>query len=52
VAVAAERSPAPLADDVGALAELVHAGRTPGDEIAQRIAAGGPLAALTEDVDE
>jgi len=29
----------------------VLAGRTPGDEIAQRIAADGPLAALGEDAD-
>jgi len=51
VSVGAHRCPAPLAAEVGELAELVLAGRTPGDEIAQRIAADGPLAVLGEDAD-
>jgi len=51
VTVAAQRCPAPLAAEVGELAELVLAGRTPGDEIAAQIAASGPLAPLAGGAD-
>ena len=51
VTVAAERGPAPLAGELGALAELVLAGESPGDGIARQIAAAGPLAVLAEPAD-
>ncbi len=46
VEVAAARCPAPLKADVEAYAELLHRGRTPGDELEAAIRADGPLAAL------
>jgi glutamate--cysteine ligase len=48
VAIAAERAPAELRDEVCAYAELVESGRSPGDLVAERIAAAGPLAVLRE----
>jgi len=51
LAVAADRGPAELAADVDALAELVAAGRSPGDLLAERIAAVGPVSALLEAAD-
>ncbi len=48
VTVAAERCPPELRPDLDAYAELVAAGRTPGDEVRERAAAGGPLTVLTE----
>jgi len=48
LAVAAERAPAPLAAAVADLAELVTAGRSPGDLIAERIAEIGPQATFEE----
>ena len=48
VSAAADRCPPELAADVGRLAELVAAGRSPGDEVRARIDADGPLAVLEE----
>jgi glutamate--cysteine ligase len=48
-AVAADRAPAGLAQDVAALADLVAAGRSPGDELAQRIQGSNPLRVLEEE---
>jgi glutamate--cysteine ligase len=48
VAIAADRAPAALAGTVADLAELVGSGRSPGDLLADRIAAIGPRAALEE----
>jgi glutamate--cysteine ligase len=47
--VAAERAPARLAADLAALAELVGHGRTPGDELHERVRATGPLRLLEEE---
>jgi ergothioneine biosynthesis glutamate--cysteine ligase EgtA len=49
LAAAAAAAPVELRDVVAAYAELVERGRTPGDEIADRIALHGPLAILKEE---
>jgi len=46
--VAARRAPAVLAPDVEAYADLVAAGRSPGDAVQERARRGGALAALVE----
>ena len=46
--IAAERAPASLATAVADLAELVDAGRCPGDLLSERIAEVGPRAAFAE----
>jgi ergothioneine biosynthesis glutamate--cysteine ligase EgtA len=46
VEVAVDRAPVELKADMEAYAELVVAGRTPGDEIRERAEADGPLAVL------
>lgn len=51
LAVALERCPDGLAGGVGAYAELVDRGRTPGDEVRDRITATDPLTALLEEAD-
>jgi len=48
LAIAACRVPAPLATAVADLADLVESGRSPGDLLAERIAAIGPHAAFEE----
>jgi len=48
LAIAAERAPAALAGAVADLADLVESGRSPGDLLAERIAAVGPHAAFEE----
>ncbi len=48
--VAAARCPSGLRDRVGDYAELVAAGRSPGDELAGRAAQTSPLRALEEEV--
>jgi len=47
--IAVERAPADLRADVEAYAELIEQGRTPGDEVSDRITLRGPLAVLEED---
>jgi glutamate--cysteine ligase len=49
VEVAARRCPPELAGAVEAYAELVAAGRTPGDELRERAEATSPLAVLEEE---
>jgi glutamate--cysteine ligase len=49
--VAAERAPAPLAEDLAALADLVARGRGPGDELHARAQEVGPLRLLEEEAD-
>jgi glutamate--cysteine ligase len=49
VEVAAERCPRELAAEVGAVAELVAAGRTPGDDLRHRIETTDPLTVLEEE---
>ncbi|WP_375477681.1 ergothioneine biosynthesis glutamate--cysteine ligase EgtA [uncultured Jatrophihabitans sp.] len=49
VAVAADRCPAEGRAEVEAYAELVFAGRTPGDELRERAERHGPLAVLAEE---
>ncbi|MFN2559976.1 MAG: ergothioneine biosynthesis glutamate--cysteine ligase EgtA [Jatrophihabitans sp.] len=49
VDAAARRCPAPLKADVEAYAELILSGRTPGDEVRERVADAGPLAVLEEE---
>jgi len=49
--VAAERCPAALRSDVEAYAELVRAGRTPGDELRERARVHGPFRVLQEVTD-
>jgi glutamate--cysteine ligase len=51
VDIAARRCPAALRADVEAYAELVHRGRTPGDELHETAALRGPLAVLAEAAD-
>jgi glutamate--cysteine ligase len=46
VDIAVEAAPVLLKPQMAAYAELVHAGRTPGDDIAERAAQDGPLAVL------
>jgi glutamate--cysteine ligase len=48
---AAERCPAALRSDVEAYAELVRAGRTPGDELRERARVHGPFRVLQEVTD-
>jgi glutamate--cysteine ligase len=48
LAAVADRVAVELRADVAAYAELVERGRTPGDELADRIADHGPLAVLAE----
>ncbi len=48
LAVAAERCPPELHDDVERYAELVAAGLTPGDELRERVEAANPLTVLKE----
>jgi glutamate--cysteine ligase len=48
MAIAAGRAPAALAAEVADLADLVESGRSPGDLLAERIAAIGPHAAFEE----
>jgi len=48
LAIAASRVPADLSAAVADLAELVESRRSPGDVLASRIVAAGPLAALEE----
>jgi glutamate--cysteine ligase len=47
--IAAERCPVELRPDVEAYAEMVSRRRTPGDDLSDRAAAHGPLAALEEE---
>jgi glutamate--cysteine ligase len=49
VAAAVDRVPDALRDDVAAYAELVARGRTPGDELLERIEKDGPLTVLEEE---
>jgi glutamate--cysteine ligase len=46
VAIAVDRAPVLLKSQMSAYAELVFAGRTPGDDIAERAATDGPMAVL------
>jgi len=46
VAAALERAPAELAPAMESYADLVRAGRTPGDEVRENVARHGPLGAL------
>ncbi len=46
---AATRCPSELVDEVAALADLVDAGSSPGQEVRRRIEAHGPLAVLEEE---
>jgi glutamate--cysteine ligase len=48
VEAAAERCPAELRADVAAYADLVAAGRTPGDEVRGRVATADPVSVLAE----
>ncbi|MDP9094291.1 MAG: ergothioneine biosynthesis glutamate--cysteine ligase EgtA, partial [Actinomycetota bacterium] len=51
VDIAARRCPAALRADVEAYAELVHRGRSPGDDLREAAELRGPLAALVEAAD-